>query len=77
MTQTDIYEGLVQDVCVLDRATVIERLAHFKGNLQLDFSPAFLHSCDTDRLRHMLLAALWACRLKEESVRSTAATRIS
>jgi hypothetical protein len=60
-----LYESLIQEVCGLDRSIMIERLADFSGDLRLDFSRAYLESCDTERLRHLLLAALWRCRSKQ------------
>ena len=61
---SQLYESLIQEVCGLDRLSMIDRLIHFPGNLRLDFSRDFLDACDTDRLRHLLLAALWRSRLK-------------
>jgi hypothetical protein len=60
-----VYESLIQEVCGLDRRAVIERLSRFSGNLRLDFTPEFLAEYDTEHLRHLLLAALWRCRMKE------------
>jgi hypothetical protein len=64
MNGSDVYESLVEEVCTLNRVDMIAQLAHFPGNLRLDFSKDFLHSCDTDYLRHLLLAALWRCHMK-------------
>lgn len=64
MSSRAVYEAVVQEVCELDRAELSDRLAHFSGDIPLDFSPDFLACCDTDRLRHLLVAALWRCRMK-------------
>ena len=48
----------------MDREELISRLSRFPGNLRLDFSEDYLESCDTDQLRHVLMAALWRCELK-------------
>ena len=67
MSSREVYEAVVQEVCRLDRAELAARLEHFHGDMQLDFSPDFLSSCDTDRLRHLLVAAIWQCRMKTAS----------
>ncbi len=67
MSSTEIYESLLQQVVSLDRSGMIERLQHFPGDLRLDFSEEYLRSCDSDRLRHLLLAALWRCQMKSKS----------
>jgi len=64
MTSVDVYESLIVEVAALDRASMIDRLARFPGELRLDFSDDYLHRCDNDRLRHILLAALWRCQMK-------------
>jgi hypothetical protein len=43
---------------------MIDRLSRFHGNLHLDFSSEFLRTCETDQLRHLLVAALWRCEMK-------------
>ncbi len=65
MGSEQLYESLVHEIFGLDRATMIERLTHFDGDLALDFSEEFLNGCDTDRIRHLLMAAVWRCRMKE------------
>lgn len=67
MRSPDIYESLLQEVCGLDRAAVIERLSRFPGDLRLDFSLDYLQGCNTEHLRHLLLAALWRCHTKKQS----------
>jgi hypothetical protein len=64
MKNADDYEAIAAEVCRLDRASLIDQLIHFDGQLHLDFSPEYLESCPTDRMRHILVAALWRCRVK-------------
>jgi hypothetical protein len=64
MSSIEVYESLIAEVYGLERAAMIERLAHFPGNLRLDFTEDFLTRCDDDRLRHLLLAAEWRSRCK-------------
>ena len=65
MSAREIYENLLVEVATMQRAELIEQLSHFPGKLQLDFSPAYLEACATDRLRHLLTAALWRCRVRD------------
>jgi len=64
MSSVELYESLIAEVCELDRANLIERLAHFTGNVRLDFTEEFLARCDNEKLRHLLLAAEWRSRCK-------------
>ena len=66
VSSTQVYESLITEVASLDRAALTERLAHFPG-IRLDFSPDYLDRCSTDQLRHILLAATWHCRMKEQA----------
>jgi hypothetical protein len=52
------------ELAPLDRQALIVRLTTVHPGLPLDFSRDFLNRCETDRLRHLLLAAEWRCRLK-------------
>lgn len=60
-----LYETIAADVCRLERAELIERLTHFDGGMTLDFSPEYLSNISTDQMRHLLVAAIWRCRLKQ------------
>ena len=64
MTGSQIYESLIVEVCDLDRDAMIARLTHFEGPLRLDFTDAYLETCSTENIRHLLLAAMWRCRVK-------------
>ncbi len=59
MSSAELYDSLVVQVATLPRAAMIDRLARFPGQLRLDFSQDYLNGCETDQLRHLLLAALW------------------
>ena len=65
MAGREIYEDLLVEVATMRRGEIIDQLAHFPGDLHLDFSQAYLESCSTDHLRHLLTAALWRCHMKE------------
>ena len=45
------------EVASLSRDELIDRLLHFRGCCQLDFTESFLASKSTDSLRHILMAA--------------------
>ncbi len=64
MTSSQVYDALIVELAPLDRQALIVRLTTVHPGLPLDFSRDFLNSCETDRLRHLLLAAEWRCRLK-------------
>ena len=67
MSSREVYEALLVEVCGLERAELLERLTHFRGALPLDFSAEYLAGCDTDRMRHLLVAAMWRCFVKQIS----------
>ncbi len=67
MRNAEEYEAIASEVCELDRAELLERLTHFDGALPLDFSAEYLEQCATDQMRHILVAALWRCRVRELS----------
>ena len=52
------YEELISLVSSLSKAQVKHRLLHFKGRPPLDFTESYLDRLSTDRLRHILLAAM-------------------
>lgn len=66
MSSAETYESFLVQVASLDRAALIARLAQFSGDLRLDFSPEYLATCQTDQLRHLLLAAMWRCEMKSQ-----------
>jgi hypothetical protein len=69
MSSAELYESLIHQVADLPRADMIQRLARFSGNVRLDFSRDYLDGCDTDQLRHLLLAAMWRDASREMACR--------
>jgi hypothetical protein len=61
---SQVYDALIVELAPLDRPALIVRLTAIHPGLPLDFSRDFLNACDTERLRHLVLAAEWRCRLK-------------
>ncbi len=53
------YENIAQQVYNMDRTELIYELTHFDGPFPLDFSSDYLASTTTDKMRHILAAALW------------------
>ena len=53
------YETIARHVYDLDRSTLIYELTHFDGPFPLDFSTDYLASATTEKMRHLLAAALW------------------
>lgn len=64
MSSAEIYESMVTDVCTLDRGTMIRRLLTFNDGVQLDFSAEYLEGCETERVRHLLVAAMWRSQMR-------------
>ncbi len=64
MSSAELYDSLLVEVAELDREQMIARLTRFPGDLRLDFSKDYLEGCQTDQLRHLLLAALWRSGVK-------------
>lgn len=60
-----IYESLVGEVCTLSRNTLIKRLLRFTDGVELDFSQEYLDGCETERIRHLLVAAMWRSRMRQ------------
>ncbi len=67
MTSSQVYESLIVELAPLDRHAILVRLTCVHPGLPLDFSRDFLNNCETDRLRHLLLAAEWRQRLREQA----------
>ncbi len=65
MTSAQVYESLVSEVGGLDREPMIGRLVGFEGAVRLDFTREYLEGTGTEEIRHLLLAALWRCRVRE------------
>jgi hypothetical protein len=58
MTPDITFEQYCAYVTTLDKKSLIERLLHFEGPIKLDFTAEYLGGLDTDKLRHILLAAV-------------------
>jgi hypothetical protein len=58
------FEQLVTSVAALGRDELKKRIKDFRGRFKLDFSDAYLDSLSSDRLRHILLAALINARAR-------------
>jgi len=65
MSSFETYQAIAEEVCSLDRYILIERLTRFDSGLPLDFTPEYLDTCSTDQIRHLLVAALWRCQMKQ------------
>lgn len=67
MGSEEAYMQIVMRVSGMDRRTLTDELLHFDGDVQLDFTPEYLADCGTDRLQHILVAALWRSYIKQLS----------
>jgi hypothetical protein len=61
------FEKMCSRITAMSKQEVIRRLLHFDGPIKLDFSPAYLEELSTDRLRHILLAAVVTMHRKHAS----------
>ncbi len=51
-------EEIVARLCRMDRAAMMRELRQFRARFTLDFTDDFLEGLSTERVRHILLAAL-------------------
>jgi len=49
--------GEILEVMSMNRDQVIDRLLHFSGSFDFDFSAEYLESLGNEQLQHMLVAA--------------------
>lgn len=61
------FEKMCSKITAMSKQEVIRRLLHFDGPIKLDFSPDYLEKLSTDRLRHILLAAVVTTHRKHAS----------
>ena len=61
------FEKLCSQIASMSKPEVIRRLTHFNGHPKLDFTSEYLESLSTDRLRHILLAAVTVTKCKHAS----------
>ena len=57
MSSSSSFEELSSSIASLSKSEVKRRLKNFKG-MRLDFTEKYLNGQSTDKLRHMLLAAM-------------------
>jgi hypothetical protein len=65
MTPDIMFEQYCAYVTTLNKKELMERLLHFDGPIRLDFTAEYLESLDTDKLRHILLAAVLTVERKK------------
>ncbi len=56
MTISEI-DSVLTAIAGMDRQELIQQLRSFDGDFPLDFTDEYLAGMDTDRLRHILMAA--------------------
>jgi hypothetical protein len=52
------FEKICTRIASMSKREVIRRLTHFDGPIKLDYTSEYLETLSTDRLRHILLAAV-------------------
>jgi len=58
MSSASSYEKMISSIASLRKSELKSRLLSFKGNFKFDFTESYLDSLSTDRLKHILLAAV-------------------
>ena len=58
MISKEYFEQTTVSLASLGKIELKKRIKNFKGRFRLDFTEAYLENLSTDRLRHILLAAL-------------------
>lgn len=66
------YEQIAAEVCRLDRSDLVDRLTHFDGPIKLDFTAEALGNYSTDRMRHLLAAAIWRAHTRPAAMLAAA-----
>jgi hypothetical protein len=61
------FEKMCSKIASMSKREVIRRLLNFDGPIKMDFSVDYLEKLSTDRLRHILLAALVTVNRKHAS----------
>lgn len=74
MLETPQVEELICIVSAMDRASLVDQLLHFpRSTFPIDFTPKFLNSLSSDRLKHVLVALCMQCgQLPELSISAAA-----
>ena len=52
------FEKIATSITSLSKSEVKRHIMNFRGRFKLDFTETYLNSLSTDRLRHILLAAM-------------------
>ncbi len=50
-------DSILTKIAVMDRRDLLEKIRSFRDPFPLDFSDAYVAAQDTERLRHILMAA--------------------
>jgi hypothetical protein len=58
MISRERFEQAAVSIASLNKGQLKSRIRNFKGRFKLDFTEDYLNKLSTDRLRHILLAAL-------------------
>lgn len=61
------FEKTCSKIASMSKREVIRRLLNFDGPIKMDFSADYLEKLSTDRLRHILLAAVVTVHRKHAS----------
>ena len=61
------FENMCSKIASMGKREVIRRLLNFDGSIKMDFSLDYLQGLSTDRLRHILLAAVVTSKRKHAS----------
>ena len=62
MVSKEILEKTATTLASMSRRQLTSRIQNFKGRFKLDFTEEYLSKLTTDRLRHILLAALLSAK---------------
>ena len=52
------FEKMCSKIASMNKSEVIRKLVNFNGPIKMDYTRDYLESLTTDRLRHILLAAV-------------------
>ena len=67
MSSNFSFEKMCSKIASMNKREVVQRLLNFDGPIKLDFSRDYLEKLSTDRLRHILLAAVVTVHQKRAS----------
>jgi len=58
MSSASSYEKMISSIASLRKSELKSRLLNFKGSFKFDFTESYLDALSTDKLKHILLAAV-------------------